>query len=77
MTGSVTTSQAIQPELVNLLQLRRVLPVILYDIDVIGGCEEAGEGGGTGVPQWRGHDALSTSVSLGGCKQIPRLHSPF
>ena len=47
---SLDDSEAIQLELVNLRQSVRVLPVVLHYIDIVGNGEEAGEGGGLGIP---------------------------
>lgn len=44
------TSETIQSELIDLIQRGRVLEVVLNDIDVIGGGQQTGEGGGLGVP---------------------------
>ena len=44
------TSKAAQAELVDFLQSVRVLPVVLDDIYIVGGGEEACESGGLGVP---------------------------
>jgi hypothetical protein len=48
--GFGPTSQAAQPELVYLVQRIWVLPVVLYDVDVIRGGEEASEAGGVRIP---------------------------
>ena len=53
----VYTSQAVQPKLVDALHGAGVLPVVLYDVDVVGGGEEAGKGAGFGVPEGGGDDA--------------------
>lgn len=47
---SLDVSQAIKLELVDLAKGVRVLPVVLHEVDVVGDGEEAGEGGGFGVP---------------------------
>jgi hypothetical protein len=39
------TSQAAQPELVDLAEGIRILPVVLDDVDVIGGCKKTRECG--------------------------------
>lgn len=50
-------AQAVKLELVDLREGVGILPVVLYDIDVIGDGEEAGEGGGFGVPERCGYDS--------------------
>lgn len=50
--GKVThTSETIQSELVDLVQSCGVLEVVLDDIDVVGGGQEAREGRSLGIPQ--------------------------
>lgn len=41
---SVGTSETIEPELINLFQGRRVLKVVLDDVDVVGGGEQSSKG---------------------------------
>ena len=43
-------SKTVQSELVYPRQFIWVLPVVLYDIDIVGGREEAAESRGFGVP---------------------------
>ena len=56
--GALDFAEAVKLELVDLAQGVGVLPVVLDDVDVVGDGEEAGEGGGFGVPEGRGYDAL-------------------
>jgi hypothetical protein len=44
------TSQAAQPELVYLVQRVWILPVVLYNVDIIGGGKEAREARGVRIP---------------------------
>jgi len=48
--GQWSTSQAAQAELVDFLEGVGVLPVVLDDIDVVGGGQETSEGRRLGVP---------------------------
>lgn len=48
-------AEAAQSELVDLCEGVGVLPVVLYYVDVVRDCEQACEGGGSGVPE-RGRD---------------------
>jgi hypothetical protein len=48
---TLDVAKAVQFELVNLGESIRVLPVVLYHIEVVGGCEEAGIGGSLAIPQ--------------------------
>lgn len=47
----VRTTQAVQSELVNLVERGRVLEIVLNDVDIVGGGQKAGELGCFGVPQ--------------------------
>ena len=42
--GKIRTSEITEHESVYLCQCGRILPVVLYDVDVVGDSEEAGEG---------------------------------
>ena len=55
--GLFDVTQRVECELVNLIELVRVLPVILDQVYVVGCGEEAGEGGGFAVPQRSRDDA--------------------
>lgn len=44
------TSQAAQPELVDLAEGVRVLPIVLDDINVVRGCEDPSKCGGMRIP---------------------------
>ena len=76
---SLDFAEAIEFELVDLCELFGVLPVVLHYVDVVGDCEEAGEGGGFGVPEGGGDDALKRVVLvcndlyLGGWKRVYRI----
>ena len=57
------TSQATQTKLVDLLEGIWILPVVLDDVDVVGGGQEARKGRRLGVPQRSGDDAWTLSVA--------------
>lgn len=61
--GPRRTSQAAQPELVDLLEGIWILPVVLDHVDVVGGGQEARKGRRLGVPQRGGDDAWTLSVA--------------
>lgn len=48
--SSFDLAKTVKLELVDLRQGVWVLPVVLHDVDVVGGGEEAGESGRLGVP---------------------------
>jgi hypothetical protein len=50
-TGAQRTSQTVQAELIDLVQRRGVLEIVLDDIDVVGGGQKTCEFGRFGVPQ--------------------------
>lgn len=49
--GALDVAKAIKLERLDLVHCVWVLPVILDDVDVVVDGEEAGEGGGFGVPE--------------------------
>lgn len=55
--SSLDVAKAVKLELVDLSQGIGILPIVLNDVDVIGDCEQAGEGGCLGVPERGGDDA--------------------
>ncbi len=57
------TSQVIQLELVDPVNGLRVLPVILDEVEVVGGCEQAGKCRRLRVPEWCGDNAFEMDVS--------------
>lgn len=64
LRGKVThTSETIQSELVDLVQSCRVLEVVLDDIDVVGGGQEAGICRGFGIPQRCRNNPYNPTVS--------------
>lgn len=75
--GRRGTSQAAQAELVDPLEGIRVLPVVLDDVDVVGGGQQAGKGGRLGVPQRRGDDAWRLSVAVGRRRLVVQRNGPF
>jgi hypothetical protein len=48
--GMELTSQTAEPELIDLVQGIGVLPVVLNNVYVVGGCEETREVGGMRIP---------------------------
>lgn len=40
------TSKTVEPELIDLCKRIRILPVVLYDVDIIGCCKQARKRGG-------------------------------
>lgn len=42
---SLDFAEAVQLELIDLIQSVRILPVVLNKVDVVGHCEQAGESG--------------------------------
>lgn len=60
------TSQAAQPELIDLAEGIWILPVVLYDVDVIGGREKTSKSRGLRVPQGRRDDACRIYISKAG-----------
>jgi hypothetical protein len=51
------TSQAAQPELIDLAKGIWILPVVLDNIDIIGGCKETSEGRGMRIPERSRNDS--------------------
>lgn len=50
-------AQTVEPELIDCIEGIGVLPVVLDDVNVVGGGQKTGEGGCFRVPQWRRYDA--------------------
>lgn len=74
----VRTAQAVQSELVNLIERGRVLEIVLNDVDVVGGGQKTGELGCFGVPQRGRNDACtSRSVSSRSAGVLLYLECPF
>ena len=73
------TAQAVQAELVDSSEGVGVLPVVLDDIDVVGGGEQASKGGCFGIPERGGHDAYGRRQQLGrvGQGSHRRHNGPF
>jgi hypothetical protein len=50
--GTLDFAKAIKLELLDLVHGVWVLPIVLDDVDVVRDGQQAGEGGGFGVPEW-------------------------
>jgi hypothetical protein len=48
---TLNIAKAVQFELINLCESIRILPVVLYDVEVVGSCEKASVGRSLRVPQ--------------------------
>ena len=62
--GIEPTPQTAEPELIYLIESIGVLPVILDDIDVVGGCEETCEGRGMRIPKRGRDDSCNQCISI-------------
>lgn len=58
---SFDLTQRVEGELVDLIQLVWILPVVLYHVYIVGGCEKASEGRRSAVPERCRDDAYSQS----------------